>query len=496
MQRSSGILFHISSLPSPCGIGTLGKEAYKFVDFLQRAKQSYWQMLPLGPTSYGDSPYQSFSAVAGNPYFIDLETLVENGLLVPQDLDCNWGDDPMRVDYGRIFEHRFNVLKRAFMRAECDTALLEKIDAFTAENADWIEDYALFMALKDENGGHPWTQWPEGERLRNPESLDAAKERLANRIDFYRFLQYAFQKQFCALKTYANGKGVRIIGDLPIYVPLDSADVWASPAEFQLDASRRPLAVAGVPPDYFSADGQLWGNPLYDWDHMKQNGYAWWMGRMQAAAHQFDVIRIDHFRGLSSYWRVPTGETTARNGEWIPGPGMDFVNALKTAFPDLTVIAEDLGFLTDDVRSLVDNSGYPGMKVLQFAFDAREPSNYLPHTYPRNCVCYTGTHDNTTAVGWFTEASADDVAMAVRYLGLNAQEGYHWGMLRGGMGSVADLFVAQMQDYLGLDATARMNIPGTIGGNNWRWRMLPGQLTDELADKIAEYCRIFGRICF
>lgn len=493
MQRSSGILMHISSLPSPYGIGTFGKEAYAFSDFLARAKQRYWQVLPLGPTSYGDSPYQSFSAAAGNPYFIDLDTLIDEELLLPEDVACDWGDDPMRVDYGRVFEHRFTVLKRAFVRAQRSEALRGEIAAFSRVNAAWLNEYALFMALKDENGGRAWPEWPEPLRLRVPAALESARARLFDACDFYCFVQFLFDRQWRKLKAYCNERGIRIIGDLPIYVPLDSADVWAEPQEFLLDEQRRPLAVAGVPPDYFSADGQLWGNPLYDWTHMEQNGFDWWTRRLQAAAQRYDMVRIDHFRGLSSYWKVPVGEPTARVGEWVAGPGAAFTDALKERFPRLDVIAEDLGYLTDDVRELVDISGFPGMKVLQFAFDAREPSNYLPHTYPRHCVCYTGTHDNTTAAGWFSEAAPDDVDMAIRYLGLNAREGYHWGLIRGGMSSVADLFVCQLQDYLGLDSAARMNTPGTIGGANWRWRLLPGQLEDALAPKIAELCRIYGR---
>ncbi len=493
MQRSSGILMHISSLPSPYGIGTFGKEAYAFADFLKRARQRYWQVLPLGPTSFGDSPYQSFSAVAGNPYFIDLDMLIDDGLLLPEDVACDWGSDPMRVDYGRVFEHRFHVLMRAFRRARHDAALPARIDAFSRQNASWLEDYALFMALKDENGGRAWPEWPAPVRMREEAALEEARARLGGRCKFYCFLQYLFDRQWKKLKAYCNDRGIRIIGDLPIYVPLDSADVWSEPQEFLLDKQRLPLAVAGVPPDYFSADGQLWGNPLYDWAHMAGNGYAWWTRRMRSASQLFDMVRIDHFRGLSSYWKIPVGEPTARVGEWVAGPGLRFTNALKSRFPQLSIIAEDLGFLTDDVRALVDVSGFPGMKVLQFAFDAREPSNYLPHTYTRHCVCYTGTHDNTTAAGWFAEAADDDVDMAVRYLGLNEREGYHWGLVRGGMGSIADLFVCQLQDYLGLDSTARMNIPGTIGGNNWRWRLLPNQLDGALADKIAEMCRIYGR---
>ena len=484
----------ISSLPSPYGIGTFGKCAFAFVDFLKKARQRYWQVLPLGPTSYGDSPYQSFSAIAGNPYFIDLDLLIGEGLLeAGEPAAWNWGNEEGRVAYGSIFENRYRVLEKAFRKAAGDGGRMAALDAYIAGNAWWLNDYALFMALKDAHGGRPWTEWEEPLRLRDPAALAESRAAYGDRIRFYCFLQMLFAQQWKALKAYAGENGVRIIGDLPIYVPLDSADVWAEPEEFQLDETRRPLAVAGVPPDYFCADGQLWGNPLYDWEHMKANGYAWWKRRLKGASDLYEVIRIDHFRGLSAYWSVPVEEETARNGKWVEGPGLDFIHMLKETFPDMEVIAEDLGYLTDDVRALVAESGYPGMKVLQFAFDAREPSNYLPHTYPRKCICYTGTHDNTTAAAWFSEAAPEDVDVAVRYLGLNAGEGYHWGLIRGGMSSVADLFVAQMQDYLGLDGGARMNRPGTIGGNNWRWRLLPGELHEELAEKIAEMCRIYGR---
>lgn len=494
MKRSSGILLHISSLPSPYGIGSLGREAYAFVDQLERARQSYWQVLPLGPTGYGDSPYQTFSAFAGNPYFIDLETLVNEGLLDRFALDAiDWGSPARQVDYGKIYFNRFTVLKSAFARAMQDSEKTRALDDFSQKNADWLEDYALFMSLKDENGGVAWSKWPQETRMREPFALDAARERLGESIRFYQFIQWLFFEQWEKLKAYANEHGVKIVGDLPIYVPLDSSDVWSAPQEFQLDEERRPRCVAGVPPDYFSEDGQLWGNPIYDWNYMKQTGYAWWIRRMCSAATLFDCLRIDHFRGLSSYWSVNADAETARNGVWVQGPGIDFVDTIKAACPQMEVIAEDLGFLTDEVRSLLKQSGFPGMKVLQFAFDSREPSNYLPHTYDRHCVCYAGTHDNTTTAGWFSEVDPLAVGYAVEYLGLNEREGYVWGILRGGMGSVSDLFVAQMQDYLDLDATGRMNIPGTLGGNNWRWRLLPGEFTDELIEKIAAMTTIYGR---
>ena len=494
MKRSSGILMHISSLPSPYGIGTFGKEAYAFADRLVQARQSYWQVLPLGPTGYGDSPYQSFSAFAGNPYFIDLDALIDGGLL---DRDwvssLNWGSVDRQADFGAIYAQRFNVLRAAFSRAMERDDQMRALDQFAAENADWLNDYALFMALKDENGGDPWEKWPYGVRMREENALREARERLAQSVRFYQFVQSLFFEQWSKLRAYANERGIKIVGDLPIYVPLDSADVWSAPQEFQLDGERRPRCVAGVPPDYFTADGQLWGNPIYDWDYMKQTGYAWWMRRMRSASTLFDTVRIDHFRGLASYWSVAADAKTARDGTWIPGPGRDFVDFLKAQFPAFEIIAEDLGYLTDDVLSLLASSGFPGMKVLQFAFDAREPSNYLPHTYDNHCVCYAGTHDNTTVSSWLNEADPADAAFAERYLGLNEREGYVWGILRGGLGSVADLFVAQMQDYLCLGEEARMNTPGTLGGNNWRWRLLPGEFTDELVEKIASITKMYGR---
>ncbi len=486
---------HISSLPSPYGIGTFGRQAYEFVDFLVAAGQMLWQVLPLGPTSYGDSPYQSFSSVAGNPYFIDPDLLIEAGLLLSDEpKGFEWGSDPQKVDYGAVYRNRFALLRKAYDRFVFSEENRQALDMFVRENASWLPDYALFMAIKNEQGGASWIQWPDDLRLRHEEALSEARTRLFDQIRFYEYQQFEFQRQWISLKRYANDSGISIIGDIPIYVPLDSVDVWASPHQFQLDEDRRPTGVAGVPPDYFTADGQLWGNPLYNWEIMKQDGYSWWMNRLYHASRLYDVIRIDHFRGISSYWCVPPHEATARNGRWVPGPGMDFIRAIQSTFPDLFIIAEDLGFLTEDVQNLVRQSGFPGMKILQFAFDTREPSNYLPHTYPNNCICYTGTHDNTTVAAWFEEADPSNVQMAVRYLGLNQEEGYCWGMIRGGMGSVADLFLCQMQDLLGLGAESRMNTPGLLGSGNWQWRMLPGCLTEDLAARLLEMTRIYGRL--
>ena len=492
MKRSCGILLPVSALPSPYGIGTLGKEAYDFVDFLHEARQSWWQMLPVGPTSYGDSPYQSFSAYAGNPYFVDLETLRADGLLTKAELeDVDWGTDPEMVDYGKIYENRFRLLERATERGWKRDA--GQVKAFTEENAGWLPDYALFMALKRRFGMKSWTEWEDEDiRLRRRSAVERYREELAEDIRLFTYIQYLFFQQWNALRDYAHEKGIGIIGDLPIYVAMDSADVWANPESFQLDDRNVPVEVSGVPPDYFSENGQLWGNPLYDWDAMKKDGYAWWVRRIEGASHLYDVLRIDHFRGLESYWAVPYGETTAKIGRWVKGPGMDLVNVLTARFPNLSFIAEDLGYLTPEVHQLLKDSGLPGMKILEFAFDSREPSNYLPHTYSPNCVCYAGTHDNSPIMAWREEAAPEDIALAVRYLGLNEEEGFNWGMIRGGMSSVADLFVVQMQDYLGLGVRSRMNTPGILGGN-WQWRMKQGQIDKPLTEKIAETARIYGR---
>ena len=419
MKRSCGILMPISSLPSPHGIGTLGAEARKFVDFLADAGQSWWQILPVGPTSYGDSPYQSFSAYAGNPYFVDLDLLCEDGLLTPAEVNSvNWGTDPAKVDYSAIYNSRFPLLHLAMERGwERDA---DKVAAFSEENASWLPDYALFMAVKRHFGMQSWTEWPDEDiRLRRPEAVARYQEELADDIRLFTYIQYLFFRQWEDLRSYAHEKGIGIIGDLPIYVAMDSADVWADPRAFQLDERNVPAEVAGVPPDYFTADGQLWGNPLYDWDAMKADGYTWWIRRIAGASRLYDILRIDHFRGLESYWAVPYGETTAKIGRWVKGPGMDLIGVLTEKFPNIQFIAEDLGYLTPEVRQLLEDSGLPGMKVLEFAFDSREAANYLPHTYPRHCVCYAGTHDNATLMGWKDEAAPADIAMARQYLGLD-----------------------------------------------------------------------------
>ncbi len=489
-MRESGILMHITSLPGPYGIGTMGKQAYHFVDFLRKAGQSCWQILPLSPTGFGDSPYQAFSSCAGNHYLIDLDLLVKEGLLKKAEIAAfPWGNDPGRVDFGAMYNSRIKLLKLAYGRFVPD----EGYGAFLEANENWLPDYAMFMALKDVYGGS-WLDWPEKLRLHDEKALAEKREELKEAIGLQNFLQYQFDRQWNALRAYANDKGVRIIGDVPIYVPLDSADVWADPELFQLDESRHPTVVAGCPPDAFTEDGQLWGNPIYDWQKMKDTGYAWWIRRLGAAAKLYDVIRIDHFRGFESYWAVPYGDKTARYGQWVKGPDHDFIHMMHKAFPKLDFIAEDLGFMTDEVRQLQIDSGYPGMKVIQFAFDSREESDYLPHLYPVESVSYTGTHDNVTIKQWFDEASPEDIAYAKAYLGLSKAEGYNWGMIRGGMGSVSRLFVAQMQDYLNLGKPARMNFPGTVSTDNWTWRAKKGFDSDALAKKIYAVTKRYGRV--
>ena len=492
-MRRSGILMPISSLPAPYGIGTMGAAARDFVDFLAQGGQSCWQILPVCPTSYGDSPYQSFSSYAGNPYFIDLDDLAQEGLLEKEEYaDLNWGEDPAAVDYGLMYLQRYPVLRKACAR------LLEKGDPafadFCAQREGWLEDYALFMALKGKYGGVSWFEWPEDERLRRPRALAAAREELAGEIAFWKAVQYLFFKQWAKLKAYANEKGISIIGDLPIYVSGDSADVWSNPDQFQLDENGQPTEVAGCPPDGFSADGQLWGNPLFDWEKMKEDGYQWWIRRIAAQFQVYDILRIDHFRGFDEYYAIPFGDDTARNGRWRPGPGIDFFRAVNAALGEKEIIAEDLGFLTDTVRRLLAETGYPGMKVLEFAFDSRDTgSDYLPHCYPRHCVVYAGTHDNDTIQGWMANAPAKDVEYAKEYLRLTQEEGWHWGMMRSAWASCADLAVMQLQDVLGLGSEARMNTPSTLG-SNWKWRALPGSCGPELARRLRHEMGVYQRL--
>ena len=490
-MRESGILMHISSLPGPYGIGSMGKNAFEFVDFLYNAGQKVWQILPLSPTGYGDSPYQSCSAFAGNHYLIDLETLIDGGLLEKKEAESFfWGNSEEKVDFGVLYENRSKVLRLAFKRFVPD----ENYNKFVSENEKWLSEYALFVSIKDSLGGIPWTKWPEELRLRDEKALSEKRNELSEDIAFRYFLQYEFFSQWEKLRSYANEKGIKIVGDIPIYVPLDSADVWAEPEQFLLNEDLSPKRVAGCPPDSFSADGQLWGNPIYDWEKMKKSGFAWWIKRLGAARHMYDIIRIDHFRGFESYWSIPAGDKTAMNGRWEKGPGMDFINAVKSALPEIDFIAEDLGFVTPEVRKLQEDSGYPGMKVMQFAFDSREEGNYLPHTYPENSVVYSGTHDNPTLVQWISEVAESDLAEGKAYLGLTEEEGIVKGLIRGCMASISRLCVISMQDYLELGKEARMNLPGTLSDANWTWRAKPGFASKELGEYILEITKRFERI--
>ena len=492
MERKSGVLMPMSSLPSRWGIGTMGKSAYQFVDFLKAAGQKYWQLLPLGPTSYGDSPYSAFSTFAGNPYYIDLDLLVKEGLLKPSEVKApDWGEDPERVDYAKIYFNRFGVLRRAFERGR--EPLAEEAAAFRRENGSWLENYALYMAVKNHFGMVSWTEWPDEEiRLHHPRAVAEYGETLREDVEFWVFLQFLFFRQWQQLRSYAHEQGIEFIGDLPIYVALDSADVWAEPKYFQLDQDGLPKEVAGVPPDAFTEDGQLWGNPLYDWDEMRRDGFGWWIRRVDGAKKLYDVIRIDHFRGFESYWAVPYGDTTAKRGRWKPGPGMDLVGVLLSWFSGLRFIAEDLGYTTPEVEKLLADSGLPGMKVLEFGFDVNGDAAYAPHNCVPNSVCYIGTHDNEVVKGWIRALDKATFRYAKEYMNISDQEGWCWGMIRTGMACASRLFVVQMQDLLELEGEARMNTPGTLGGN-WQWRMLPGAADKALARRLRKLTELYRR---
>ena len=501
-MRESGILMPVSSLPGPYGIGCFGKEAFKFVDFLAQAGQKIWQILPLSPTGYGDSPYQSCSAFAGNPYFIDLDALKEEGLLTAAQLKAEkWGTDPKEVDYGTLYVSRFKVLRTAYAAWRkqcaglhgCSYYFPDDYYAFTLANEEWLDDYALYMALKVANGMKNWVEWDKPYRLRDKKALAAFAAENEEEIGFWKFVQYKFAAQWQAVKAYANKKDVQILGDIPIYVSADSVDAWVGGALFELDADGGFARVAGCPPDYFSADGQLWGNPLYRWDAMKADGYRWWIDRFRASAALYDIIRIDHFRGFEGYYAIPGGAATARDGVWRQGPGIELFHAVRAALGDLPIIAEDLGFLTEGVHRLREECGFPGMKVLQFAFDSREDSDYLPHNYPRHCVVYTGTHDNDTIMGWMHTASPEDVRFAWEYLRLTEAEGPNWGMMCGALQSPGDTVILTMQDLLGLGSEARMNIPSTLGCN-WKWRAAPDSITPELADRLHHVTGLYRRL--
>jgi 4-alpha-glucanotransferase len=492
--RRAGILLAVSSLPSRYGIGTFGEAARRWIDFLSDAAQTLWQILPLGPTGWGDSPYQSFSAFAISPYYIDLDLLAEAGLLSKNEIDAiDWGTSPASVDYAALYERRVPVLRAAFSRFQI--AHNAEFDSFCAANDAWLADYALFMAIKKIEGDKSWLEWGADLKRRDTSALKRFAAEHGDEIQFQKFLQYTAHSQWEAVKRYANDKGIFIIGDIPIYVALDSADSWARPQLFQLDADKRPTAVAGCPPDYFSDKGQLWGNPLYNWDAIKESGFAWWIARLEMTFSLFDGVRIDHFRGFESYFSIPADASDAKGGHWEKGPGMSFVNAVKTKWPDAAIIAEDLGFLTPQVRGLLAESGFPGMKLLQFAFDSREASDYMPWTYPQNSAAYTGTHDNPTTQGWFACAPPEDVAAAKDFLFIRDEAGSklaHQYFIRAVLASASNTAIIPMQDYLGLGNEARMNTPSTAG-RNWQWRMLPDAPSPDLAAEIKRLAKLLGR---
>ncbi|MDR2901105.1 MAG: 4-alpha-glucanotransferase [Treponema sp.] len=495
-KRGAGILLPVFSLPSNYGIGSFGDAAYKWIDFLSRSGQTYWQVLPLHPTSYGDSPYQSVSAFAGNPYFIDLDALCNEGLLTYDECNAqNFGQDSNNIDYHALYQSRDPLLRKAFNRYKklFPASPSSGLELFRHNHAAWIEPYALFMALKVSQGNRSWIEWDDALKRYDEKILLVAKSQLIDEIEYHIFVQYLFFKQWSCVKNYANEKGIKIIGDIPLYVALDSVDVWSRSDLFLLDKQKLPIAVAGCPPDSFSATGQLWGNPLYNWEVSKNEGYTWWLSRLSMMFSLYDVLRIDHFRGLESFYTIPFGEPTAENGTWQKGPGISFINAIKQSLENADIIAEDLGYLTPEVRELVTASGYPSMKVLQFAFDSREESDYMPYKYGPNSVVYTGTHDNETTRAWFSSASPQDAALALSYFGLQDNTDGHWGFIRAALSSVSNRAIIPFQDYLNLGSEARINTPSTLGGNNWRWRMNSAAINPKLEKTIAELTKLYGR---
>ena len=494
-ERSSGILFHPTSLPGKYGIGTLGKEAYAFIDFLKKSKQKLWQIFPLGPTGYGDSPYQSFSSFAGNPYLIDFDLLIEAHLLSEEDLkDIFFGDNEEYIDYGAIYNQKYPLLRKAYenFKSSDNNEMKGSLENFKRENSSWLNDYSLYISLKNHFNGLPWNEWAQDIKNREDGAMHHYRSELADDIEYHNFIQFLFFKQWGDVKRYANENGIKIIGDIPIFVAADSSDAWANPEIFLFDEERKPVKVAGVPPDYFSATGQLWGNPLYNWEKLKETNYSWWVERVRANLSTCDIIRIDHFRGFEAYWAVPYGDDTAINGQWEPGPGIDLFNAIKSQLGELPIIAEDLGLMTQGVIDLREATGFPGMKILGFAFDSGEENDYLPHTYTKNCVVYTGTHDNDTLVGWFQKAKEEDRQFARDYLNSRSDDEIHWDAIRGAWSSVACMAISPVQDFLGLGSEARINTPGVASGN-WQWRLKQGVLTNELAERIAKLTKIYSR---
>jgi len=484
-KRSSGILLHPTSLPGKYGIGSLGKEAYEFIDFLSESKQKLWQICPLGPTGYGDSPYQCFSAFAGNPLLISLEVLKEEGLLSEEDLTLEEEFSEDYVDYGRVINFKFPLYRKSFENFNSVASDIKKgkFKNFCIKNEEWLEDYTLFMALKDHFNGRPWTEWEGSIKFREEDAMNKYRDELKDSIEFHKFMQYLFFEQWTKVKDYANEKGIKVIGDIPIFVAFDSADAWSNPEIFYFDERRNPTKVAGVPPDYFSKTGQLWGNPLYDWDKLKKRDYDWWIDRFKLILNQADIVRLDHFRGFEAYWAVPAGEDTAINGSWEEGPGADFFNVVREKLGKLPIIAEDLGLITDEVEELRDEFEFPGMKILQFAFDTGEKNKYLPHNYDENCVVYTGTHDNDTTLGWFLNVSTEVKEYVEEYLDIEASD-ICWGLLEAAWSSIAVMAIAPLQDILSLDSGARMNTPGAPAGN-WQWRYKKEMLDDDIINKLT-----------
>lgn len=492
MERGSGILMHITSLPSQHGIGTLGYESYKFIDFLESAGQKYWQILPIGQTGYGNSPYQCFSSFAGNPFFISLELLKDRHILKENEYtDLDFGRNKRLIDFKKIQKNKMKVLKLAYNRGK--SVYREEIKAFQKDN-EWVNDYALFMAIKSKFKGKSWMDWNNKIKYRDNKCIAMYHHLLHEEVYFWIFVQYIFFEQWKHIKRYANSRGIKIIGDIPIYTAMDSADVWANNNLFKMDEEKNPIKISGCPPDSFSITGQLWGNPVYDWNAHKKTNYEWWIQRIKAGIQLYDYVRIDHFRGFESYWEIPFGSENAIDGKWVKGPSMDFFNQIKKKLGEVNIIAEDLGHLTSKVRLFLKETQYPGMKVLQFAFNPKEKSEYLPHNHIENCVVYTGTHDNDTIKGWFKNAPKSHVKHAIKYLQLNHKEQYHWGFIRGAWSSVANVAITQMQDILGLGSFARMNKPSTFGQRNWKWRMTEDEITPEQSLKIYELTKTYGRL--